>query len=131
VRPSTRSSPPNRRIQAEVERAPASQLEFVQRLKADVICVSDGIIDVSPEAQTKWARRSAERGMRAYGILIGANQGEALLDEIIDVVFWRANRSASQCFRQRPHEFADGRNLAVLRNELEVRGADRARSGIT
>ena len=31
----------------------------------------------------------------------------------------------AQCFRQRLHEFADGRNLAVLRNELERCGADR------
>src|SRR5262249_55173181 len=49
--------------------------------KADVICVSDGISDVSPEAQAEWTRRRAERGMRSYGVLIGSNQGEALLDE--------------------------------------------------
>jgi uncharacterized protein with von Willebrand factor type A (vWA) domain len=55
--------------------------------KADVICVSDGISDVSPEAQAEWTKRRAERGMRAYGVLIGANQGEALLDEISDAVF--------------------------------------------
>src|SRR5215475_1781142 len=55
--------------------------------KADVICVSDGISDVSPEAQAEWARRMAERGMRAYGVLIGSNRGEALLDEISDAVF--------------------------------------------
>jgi uncharacterized protein with von Willebrand factor type A (vWA) domain len=55
--------------------------------KADVICVSDGISDVSPEAQAEWIRRRAERGMRAYGVLIGANQGEALLDQISDAVF--------------------------------------------
>jgi len=55
--------------------------------KADVICVSDGISDVSPEAQTEWTRRRTERGMRAYGVLIGANRGEALLDEICDAVF--------------------------------------------
>jgi uncharacterized protein with von Willebrand factor type A (vWA) domain len=52
-----------------------------------VICVSDGISDVSMEAQAEWTMRRAERGMRAYGVLIGANQGEALLDEISDVVF--------------------------------------------
>ena len=40
------------------------------------------------------------------------------------------SRSAAQCFRQRLHEFTDGRDLAVLRNELEVRGADRERPGI-
>ena len=55
--------------------------------KADVICVSDGISDVSAEAQAEWARRKAERGMRSYGVLIGSNQGEALLDEISDAVF--------------------------------------------
>jgi uncharacterized protein with von Willebrand factor type A (vWA) domain len=55
--------------------------------KADVICVSDGISDVSPEAQAEWTKRRAERGMRAYGALIGANQGEALLGAISDAVF--------------------------------------------
>jgi uncharacterized protein with von Willebrand factor type A (vWA) domain len=55
--------------------------------KADVICVSDGIGDVSPEALAEWTKRRAERGMRAYGALIGANQGEALLGEISDAVF--------------------------------------------
>jgi uncharacterized protein with von Willebrand factor type A (vWA) domain len=55
--------------------------------KADVICVSDGISDVSPEAQAEWTKRRAERGMRAYGALIGSNQGEALLAEISDAVF--------------------------------------------
>jgi uncharacterized protein with von Willebrand factor type A (vWA) domain len=55
--------------------------------KADVICVSDGISDVSLEAQAEWTKRRAERGMRAYGVLIGVNQGEALLDEISDAVF--------------------------------------------
>jgi len=55
--------------------------------KADVICVSDGISDVSPEAEAEWTKRRAERGMRAYGVLIGSNQGEALLGEISDVIF--------------------------------------------
>ncbi|HEU0176677.1 MAG TPA: hypothetical protein VFV58_20615 [Blastocatellia bacterium] len=55
--------------------------------KADVICISDGISDVSPEAQAEWTRRRAELGMRSYGVLIGSNQGEALLGEISDAVF--------------------------------------------
>jgi uncharacterized protein with von Willebrand factor type A (vWA) domain len=55
--------------------------------KADVICVSDGISDVSPEAQAEWTRRRSERGMRAYSVLIGSNQGESLLDETSDAVF--------------------------------------------
>jgi hypothetical protein len=37
--------------------------------KAYVIRVGDGIIDVSPEAQAKWARIRTERGMWAYGVL--------------------------------------------------------------
>src|SRR5215813_5152179 len=55
--------------------------------KADVIRVSDGISEVSPEVRAEWTRRRAERGMRAYGVLIGSNQGEALLGEISDAVF--------------------------------------------
>src|SRR5262249_5424539 len=53
-----------------------------------------------------------------------------LLTQIVS--FRRAGycRSAKQCFRQRLHEFADGRDLAVLRNELEVSGADRERSWV-
>ena len=39
--------------------------------KADVICVGDGISDVSPEAQAKWVRIRTERGMWAYGVLKG------------------------------------------------------------
>jgi uncharacterized protein with von Willebrand factor type A (vWA) domain len=69
---------------------PSTSLELVdgpQFEKADVICVSDGISDVSPEAQAEWSKRRAERGMRAYGVLIGSNQGEALLDEISEAVF--------------------------------------------
>src|SRR5262245_59599259 len=54
---------------------------------ADVICVSDGITSISPETQAQWMKRRAERNMRAYGVLIGSNQGEALLDEIGDAVF--------------------------------------------
>jgi uncharacterized protein with von Willebrand factor type A (vWA) domain len=49
--------------------------------------IHDGISDVSPEAQAEWVRRRAERSMRSYGVLIGSNQGEALLDEISDAVF--------------------------------------------
>jgi uncharacterized protein with von Willebrand factor type A (vWA) domain len=55
--------------------------------KADVICISDGISDISPESQAEWTKRRVQRGMRAYGALIGANQGEALLGAISDVVF--------------------------------------------
>jgi uncharacterized protein with von Willebrand factor type A (vWA) domain len=55
--------------------------------KADVICVSDGITSISSDAQAQWMKRRAERSMRAYGVLIGANQGGGLLDGISDAVF--------------------------------------------
>jgi uncharacterized protein with von Willebrand factor type A (vWA) domain len=55
--------------------------------KADVICVSDGITPISAEVQAEWVKRKAEHNMRAYGVLIGANQGEALLGGISDAVF--------------------------------------------
>jgi hypothetical protein len=52
------------------------------------------LIGHEPEGQgpiiiaiSEWTRRRAERGMRSYGVLIGSNQGEALLDEISDAVF--------------------------------------------
>ncbi|MCI0665676.1 MAG: hypothetical protein L0220_31860 [Acidobacteria bacterium] len=61
--------------------------------KADVICISDGITSFSPETNAKWSKRREERGMRAYGVLIGANQGEALLDEISNEVFHLDNLS--------------------------------------
>jgi uncharacterized protein with von Willebrand factor type A (vWA) domain len=65
-------------------------LEFVdgaQFEKADVICISDGVTNILEQAQAEWKRRRAERGMRAYSVLIGTTQGEALLNEISDVVF--------------------------------------------
>jgi len=55
--------------------------------KADVICVSDGISDVSSEARAELTKRRTERGMLADGALIGANQSEALLGAISDAVF--------------------------------------------
>jgi uncharacterized protein with von Willebrand factor type A (vWA) domain len=55
--------------------------------KADVICVSDGISHVSPEAQAEWTRRREVLGMRVYSVLIASNQGRELLDEISDEVF--------------------------------------------
>jgi uncharacterized protein with von Willebrand factor type A (vWA) domain len=72
------------------ERWMGKALELVdgsQFEKADVICISDGITSISPKAKAEWAKRRAERSMRAYGVLIGTNQGEALLDEISDAVF--------------------------------------------
>jgi uncharacterized protein with von Willebrand factor type A (vWA) domain len=59
--------------------------------KADVICISDGITSISPKAKAEWAKRRAECSMRAYGVLIGTNHGEAQLNEICDAVFCLAD----------------------------------------
>ena len=56
--------------------------------KADVICISDGIGYVSPEAVEQWKKRRTERSMRAYSVLIGTEHGEPLLKEISDAVFY-------------------------------------------
>lgn len=55
--------------------------------KADVICISDGVTSIPQLARTEWKKRRAERSMRAYSVLIGTFQGEALLSEISDAVF--------------------------------------------
>ncbi len=68
----------------------AKALELVdgsQFQKADVICVSDGIADVSEQMRGEWTKRRTERGMRAYSVLIGSDDGEDLLSEISDAVF--------------------------------------------
>jgi uncharacterized protein with von Willebrand factor type A (vWA) domain len=55
--------------------------------KADVICISDGVTSISSNSQAEWMKRRADRGMRAYGILIGEGPGEELLGSITDAVF--------------------------------------------
>jgi uncharacterized protein with von Willebrand factor type A (vWA) domain len=68
----------------------AKALELVdgsQFQKADVICVSDGITDVSAQMRGEWTKRRTERGMRVYSVLIGSDDGEDLLGEISDAVF--------------------------------------------
>lgn len=55
--------------------------------KADVICLSDSIADVSATAQAEWQKKRAERKTRAYGILIGTTQGEDVLWQLTDAVF--------------------------------------------
>jgi len=62
-------------------------VEGSQFKKADVICVSDGIGQITPQARAEWAKRRDQQGMRAYSVLIGSNQGEDLLNEISDMVF--------------------------------------------
>ena len=62
--------------------------------KADVICISDGIADVSATAQAEWLKKRAERKTRAYGILIGTTQGEDVLGHLTDAVFCLADLRA-------------------------------------
>lgn len=52
--------------------------------RADVICVSDGLTAVAPEMVAEWQRRRQERGMRAYAVLIGTEQGAGALASIVD-----------------------------------------------
>lgn len=54
--------------------------------KADVIIISDGLTSIEPKAQDDWQKRRAERGMRAYGILIGTNEGAEPLGRITDAM---------------------------------------------
>ncbi len=55
-----------------------------QHDKADVIAISDGIARISKEAILSWNQMRAARGMRAYGVLIGTDQGAELMGEITD-----------------------------------------------
>lgn len=55
--------------------------------KADVICVSDGLTEITSDVQEEWKKRKAVRGMRAYSVLVGTTQGEELLHAISDAVF--------------------------------------------
>jgi uncharacterized protein with von Willebrand factor type A (vWA) domain len=38
--------------------------------RADVICISDGLAEISEAFEAEWNRRRAERGMRVFGILL-------------------------------------------------------------
>ncbi len=57
--------------------------------RADVICISDGLADVSDQMERAWNRRRRERGMRVFGILL-ADEDEAgaeVFARIADVSF--------------------------------------------
>ncbi|HEY1352229.1 MAG TPA: hypothetical protein VGF67_21640 [Ktedonobacteraceae bacterium] len=47
--------------------------------RADVICISDGLVEISEAFAAEWNRRRAQRGMRVFGILL-AEEGEALAE---------------------------------------------------
>ena len=54
--------------------------------KADVICISDGLASIAAQARADWQHRREERGMRAYAVLIGTNQGAGALASISDAL---------------------------------------------
>lgn len=67
----------------------ASALALVDRAaydRADVICVSDGLTSIQAQAQTEWQRRREGRGMRAYAVLIGTDDGAGVLASISDAL---------------------------------------------
>jgi len=64
-------------------------LEIVSQAKfekADVVAISDGIARIDPEKIAEWNRMRAARGMRAYGVLIGTDEGAQLMGEITDAL---------------------------------------------
>lgn len=54
--------------------------------RADVICISDGLAAIDPSAQQAWQERRAARGMRAYSVLIGTDEGAGLLAGLSDAL---------------------------------------------
>jgi uncharacterized protein with von Willebrand factor type A (vWA) domain len=54
--------------------------------KADVICVTDGLASISATVKTSWLQTKAAREMRAFGILIGTNEGAGVLASITDAM---------------------------------------------
>lgn len=54
--------------------------------RADVIAATDGLVSISTTACNAWQQRRAERGMRAYGILLGTREGMHALAQVTDAV---------------------------------------------
>jgi uncharacterized protein with von Willebrand factor type A (vWA) domain len=61
--------------------------------RADVIAATDGLTSISAAAREAWQQRRAERGMRAYGILLGTREGMHALASIADAVLTIDNLS--------------------------------------
>ncbi len=58
--------------------------------RADVICISDGLADISEEVEEEWNQRRKDRGMRVFGILLEEDEerreeGAAVFAQIADV----------------------------------------------
>lgn len=64
-------------------------LEFIDESafnRADVICISDGLTFIADSVVAEWNQRRKERGMRAYGVLIGTDDGAGVLASVTDAV---------------------------------------------
>jgi uncharacterized protein with von Willebrand factor type A (vWA) domain len=64
--------------------------------KADAIIVTDGLTNISDEMQRKWKAIRAAREMRAYGVLIGTDEGAGLLASITDAILTLDNLKDDQ-----------------------------------
>jgi uncharacterized protein with von Willebrand factor type A (vWA) domain len=66
--------------------AALTAVDEAQFNRADVIAVTDGLTSIGSTARAEWQRRRVERGMRAYGILLGTREGMQALASITDAV---------------------------------------------
>lgn len=54
--------------------------------RADVICISDGLTSIPAAVRADWQQRRQGRDMRAYGVLIGTNDGAGVLASVTDAM---------------------------------------------
>ncbi|MCC6629302.1 MAG: hypothetical protein IT340_18095 [Chloroflexi bacterium] len=54
--------------------------------RADVVCLSDGLVGIDPAVHAAWQRRRRERGMRCFAVLIGTHEGAGVLATISDAL---------------------------------------------
>ena len=54
--------------------------------RADVVCLSDGEVSVSPTLELEWNRRRLARGMRCYSVLLGDDTGATTLARVSDAL---------------------------------------------
>ncbi len=61
------------------------QVDDSRFTRADVICVSDGEVYISPEEEAEWNRRRKQKGMRCWSVRLNNDKvGEAELARISD-----------------------------------------------
>lgn len=64
--------------------------------RADVIAISDGLAAIEPGMVARWNRARAARGMRAYAVLIGTDDGIGALASITDALLTIADLGADR-----------------------------------